>query len=221
MDAAASDAMVVRAARVSTKGVRSVEAGESQGLINYLVRNRHGSPFEHNMFTFLIQAPIVIAREHMRHRAGWSYNEESGRYKELEPLFYIPGDARKLLQVGKTGEYKFETGSSELHYETNQILCEAAEDAWDNYQELLCEYGVAKEVARFVLTPNLMTSYYATCNARSLMHFLSLRTEREDAQYVSKPMAEIAMVAEGMELTFGTLMPKTYSAFCEYGRVAP
>jgi hypothetical protein len=84
----AGDQDVLWAARVSTAG----------GLINYLMRDRHGSPFEHNSMTFFVSAPIFVFREFHRHRVGWSYNEESGRYRELQPVFYVPGEERKLVQ---------------------------------------------------------------------------------------------------------------------------
>ena len=101
----AGDADVLWAARVSTKGDQSAvdvnaDSAASAGLINYLMRDRHGSPFEHSVFTFFVQAPIFMWREHFRHRMA-SYNEESGRYKVLEPIFYTPSPKRKLIQVGK------------------------------------------------------------------------------------------------------------------------
>jgi thymidylate synthase (FAD) len=107
--ASAADSDVVFAARVSTQGERSLEsvdsdATEAGGLIRFLMRERHGSPFEHSVFTFYVSAPIFVWREHMRHRMA-SYNEESGRYKVLEPVFYIPGPDRALVQVGKAGAY--------------------------------------------------------------------------------------------------------------------
>jgi thymidylate synthase (FAD) len=92
---AAQDADVLFAARVSTQGEGSLDQVgadpvSSKGLINYLMRDRHGSPFEHNSMTFYVQAPIFVFREFMRHRIGFSYNEESGRYRELQPVFYVP-----------------------------------------------------------------------------------------------------------------------------------
>jgi len=94
----ASDADVIWAARVSTAGDKSLEdvgadPAKSEGLINYLARERHGSPFEHTSMTFFISAPIFVFREFMRHRIA-SYNEESGRYRELKPVFYIPSKER-------------------------------------------------------------------------------------------------------------------------------
>ena len=115
--ASASDADVLFAARVSTRGEQSLEdvdgdASRSAGLINYLMRDRHGSPFEHTSFTFFVRAPIFMWREHMRHRIA-SYNEESGRYRELEPVFYVPGPERNLIQDGKPGAYVFVPGTPE------------------------------------------------------------------------------------------------------------
>ena len=104
----ASDADVLFAARVSTLGEQSLDELQkdperSKGLINYLMRDRHGSPFEHNSMTFFVSAPIFVFREFMRHRVGWSYNEESGRYRELQPVFYVPDADRKLVQEGRPG----------------------------------------------------------------------------------------------------------------------
>lgn len=221
--ASAADSDVATAARVSTIGgshERVVDLAKDTGLINYLMRDRHGSPFEHTSFTFYVEAPLFVAREHFRHRAGWSYNEESGRYKELKPVFYVPGATRNLVQVGKPGRYTFEPGSDELHAQTNTALLTAYEDAYQTYTELL-EAGVAREVARMVLPTGIFTSYYATCNARSLMHFLGLRTISRISTFPSFPQREIEMVAERMEDHLADLMPITYGAFNRNGRVAP
>jgi thymidylate synthase (FAD) len=217
----AADHDVATAARVSTIGGDSKENDKPiEGLINFLMRDRHGSPFEHTSFTFYIEAPIFVAREFMRHRAGWSYNEESGRYKELEPVFYAPDERRKLVQVGKPGAYEFEAGSSDQAVEVGLSFAHACEVAYHEYEHLL-EWGVAREVARMVLPVGIYTSFYATCNARSLMHFLSLRTKSQLAKYPSFPQREIEMVAEGMEKHFAEAMPLTWGAFCAHGRVAP
>jgi thymidylate synthase (FAD) len=220
---AAEDTDVTFAARVSTQGgeTRFNEASEKDaGLINYLMRDRHGSPFEHTSLTFYIEAPIFVAREFMRHRAGWSYNEESGRYKELAPTFYVPADGRPLRQAGKPGAYRFELGTYKQWMAVSGDLKRISIEAYSTYQRLL-DLGVAREVARMVLPVNIYTSFYATCNARSLMHFLSLRTQRENAAFPSFPQREIEWVAEGMETEFARLMPLTYAAYQENGRVAP
>jgi thymidylate synthase (FAD) len=217
----ANDAMVARAARVSTIGKDSAADDlPTERLINFLMRDRHGSPFEHTSFTFLVEAPIFVAREHMRHRAGWSYNEESGRYKELEGVFYVPPGSRKLQQAGKPGAYTFETGTEEQWHAVDKEFIYAYRVAYWSYQAMLSA-GVAREVARMVLPVGTFTSYYATCNARSLMHFLSLRTINEGSKFPSFPQREIEMVAEHMEKEFALSMPHTYEAFQKSGRVAP
>jgi len=220
----ASDSDVAMAARVSTIGALSLEHTDQKkrdaGLINYLMRDRHGSPFEHNSMTFFIKAPIFVFREFMRHRVGWSYNEESGRYKELGREFYAPGKDRPLVQTGKPGAYTFVAGTEEQHRLVWDELEASYAQAWDSYQRMLSA-NVAREVARMALPVGIMSSMYATCNARSLMHFLSLRTKDERAAVPSFPQREIEMVAEKMEAKWAELMPLTYAAFNRNGRVAP
>lgn len=223
----ASDSDVLFAARVSTQGEKTLEdaqdstldTSKSAGLISYLMRDRHGSPFEHNSMTFYVQAPIFVFREFMRHRIA-SYNEESGRYRELNPVFYLPAPERKLVQVGKPGAYDFEAGTPEqtelVHAEARRV----STDAFDSYQRML-DAGIAREVARIVLPLNIYSSMYVTMNARSLMNFLSLRTKREGTHFPSFPQREIEMAAEQMETFWAALMPLTYAAFNDSGRVAP
>jgi thymidylate synthase (FAD) len=220
----ASDADVIWAARVSTAGDKSLEdvgadATKSEGLINYLARERHGSPFEHTSMTFFISAPIFVFREFMRHRIA-SYNEESGRYRELKPVFYIPSKERKLVQIGKAGAYTFVDGTEEQFKITVDAIKETCKLAYTNYQKMLSA-GVAREVARAVLPVTLYSSMYVTMNARALMNFLSLRTAREGSHFPSYPQREIEMVAEKMEAEFAKLMPITYGAFQKSGRIAP
>jgi thymidylate synthase (FAD) len=220
----ASDADVIWAARVSTAGDKSLEdvgadPAKSEGLINYLARERHGSPFEHTSMTFFISAPIFVFREFMRHRIA-SYNEESGRYRELKPVFYIPSTERKLVQIGKAGAYTFVDGTPEQFDITVAAIKETCSLAYANYQKML-DAGVAREVARAVLPVTLYSSMYVTMNARALMNFLSLRTAREGSHFPSYPQREIEMVAEKMEAHFAKLMPITYGAFQKSGRIAP
>lgn len=223
----ASDADVLFAARVSTQGEQTLESAQaddvdtsrSKGLINYLMRDRHGSPFEHNSMTFYVQAPIFVFREFMRHRIA-SYNEESGRYRQLNPVFYVPGADRNLVQVGKPGAYEFLPGSPEQSELVSSEVTAVATEAFASYQRML-DAGVAREVARIVLPLTIYSSMYVTLNARSLMNFLSLRTKREGTHFPSFPQREIEMCAEQMEEHFARLMPLTYEAFNTNGRVAP
>jgi thymidylate synthase (FAD) len=223
VDQAASDLSVVKAARVSTAGIDAAreERPEAQaaGLIRYLMRSRHGSPFEHNYLTFLVSAPIFTVRHLMRHRT-WSFNEESARYRELRPRFYVPDADRHLKQVGKPGHYDYVPGDDGDHDRLVTVARHSYTTAYEGYAELL-NSGIARELARMVLPSATYSTVFATCNARALMHFLSLRTHRPDAAYPSSPQREIALVAEQMEAEFARLMPVTHAAFEEFGRVSP
>ena len=218
IQAAASDAQVARAARVSTQGGNANDE-DYAGLIRFLMNNRHGSPFEHNMFTYYIEAPIFVVRELVRHRIA-SYNETSGRYRQLDMEFYLPNKDRKLNQVGKTGEYKFEDGTKAQHKVLRDMHEAVYYEAADAYGIML-ECGIAREVARNVLPVGTYTSLYMTVNARSLMNFLSLRVEDPASTFPSYPQHEIAQLAEKMEVAFKELMPATWRAFIDNGRVAP
>ena len=213
----AEDRFVAEAARVSTLAEVSELAARERSnteLINALVRDRHGSPFEHGLLTFRVQAPLFVMTEHLRHRAGWSYNGESGRYKTFDPVFYTPPPERGVTQVGKAMEYDIQPGNVVQRDVVGWAVEENSERAWEQYTALL-EAGVAREVARTVLPTNLMTTYYTSCNARSLMHFLGLRGHGTHALW------EIQQVANGYEEFFADAMPDTYRAFVAAGRVAP
>ncbi len=149
-----------------------------------------------------------------------SYNEESGRYRELQPHFYVPDESRKLVQEGRPGKYVFVEGTQAQQELVGRVMEDSYVHAYEAYQEMLAA-GVAREVARAVLPVGLFSSMYATCNARSLMHFLGLRTQHELAKVPSFPQREIEMVGERMEAEWAKLMPLTYAAFNANGRVAP
>lgn len=157
-------------------------------------------------------------RQLVKHRAGLSLSEESGRYKELEPVFYVPGD-RPLCQVGKPMDYNLVHGDVDAD-EIRSTILDAATLAYSAYRCMIRD-GVAREVARMVLPLNLMTTGVITFNARSLMHFLSLRTDKPGSQRVSHPQYEIEMLADQLEVMFKRYMPITWAAFNEHGRLAP
>jgi thymidylate synthase (FAD) len=222
--ASAHDWDVLFAARVSTAGELSLEDVESdparsRGLIGFLMRERHGSPFEHNSMTFYVSAPIFVFREFMRHRIA-SYNEESGRYRQLDPVFYLPGPERRLVQQGKPGAYEFVDGTPEQFAVVQAATRRACTEAYAAYLDMLAA-GVAREVARGVLPVATYSSMYVTMNARSLMNFLSLRTRHSGSHFPSYPQREIEMVAELMEAEWAVLMPITHAAFNAAGRVSP
>jgi thymidylate synthase (FAD) len=209
--ALASDLAVVNGARVSFNQASQEMSPKDEGLIRFLVRERHGSPFEHGYFRFLVKAPLFVVREHHRHRAGHSYNEWSGRYSKMEAQFYVPEFVR--TQVGKPGAYTFEPVDEETREATRREIAENADRAFEAYERML-ELGVAKEVARAVLPLSTYTKYYWSCNPRSLMHFCSLRNH-ESAQY------EIRQYAAAAESFLEKLMPVTHAAFVANDRVAP
>lgn len=212
LDAAlASDLAVVNGARVSFNEESQEMTERDAGLIRFLIRERHGSPFEHGYFRFLVKAPIFVVREHHRHRAGHSYNEWSGRYAKMEQEFYVPDNVR--TQVGKPGAYSFEPVDEETREATRREVTEAGRLAFESYERML-ELGVAKEVARTVLPLSTYTKYYWSCNPRSLMHFCSLRNH-ESAQF------EIAQYAAAAESFLERLMPVTHAAFVANDRTAP
>lgn len=222
LDSMGSDASIVQAMLVSTQGADALQAEESQGRINFLMANRHGTPFEHAAMTLYVQAPIFVFREFHRHRIGWSYNEESGRYKEMDGVFYIPGPERNLVQVGKPGAYTYVPGTPEQYEILRHSMMTDCELLYRSYQSRLAA-GVAKEVARMTLPLNLYTSMVTTANPRSIMAFLSLRKTWPEyvAKFPSFPMREIEMVAERIDAIFDELFPLTRAAFVKNGCVSP
>jgi len=207
----ATDLAVVNAARVSFNVSSDEMTERDEGLIRFLMRERHGTPFEHGYFRFLVKAPIFVVREHHRHRAGHSYNEWSGRYSRLEGEFYVPDYVR--TQVGKPGAYSFEPVEPDVADAARDEIRTAAEDAFAAYERML-DQGVAKEVARSVLPLAMYTKYFWSCNPRSLMHFCSLR----NSEHAQHEIREYARAAEGF---LEGLMPVTHAAFVANGRTAP
>ncbi|HEX5467954.1 MAG TPA: FAD-dependent thymidylate synthase [Gaiellaceae bacterium] len=210
--ALASDLSVVNAARVSFAR-RKEEMDESdEGLIRFLMRDRHGTPFEHNAFRFHIRAPIFVAREWFRHRVG-SFNEFSMRYARATDDFYVPEAEDVRTQVGKPGSYSFEPVPAEVAEATREELAAVYAAAYAAYERLV-EQGVARELARAVMPVGAYTEFYWTVNARALMNFVSLRAA-ETAQ------REIRRYAEAVEELFAQKMPVTHDAFVAAGRTAP
>ena len=139
--ALASDLAVVNGARVSFNSESQEMTERDGGLILFLMRERHGSPFEHGYFRFLVKAPIFVVREHHRHRAGHSYNEWSGRYSKMDAEFYVPDNVR--TQVGKPGSYSFEPVDDLVRDSARREIEESAQRAFEAYERML-EQGVAK-----------------------------------------------------------------------------
>ena len=216
VDHMGSDKSVIRAAKVSTLNDQN-ETTDEYRFIKFLMHGRHMSPFEHCVATFRIDAPIFVWREFMRHRT-FSFNEQSGRYTEMRPKFYTPGDLRPLVQTGKAGEYTFIEGSYGQKGITHIYLSDISSIAWHHYQGLL-ERGVAKEVARMVLPVNVYSTAYVTGKLRNWLQFLSLRTHQANALFPSYPQREIEMVADQIEDQLWELYPNTMTAWNNEGRV--
>lgn len=219
IDHMGDDRAFVRAARVSVGRdiLTAAPSTEDAGLINFLVKNRHGSPFEHAVMTWRIEAPIFVWREFMRHRIA-SYNEMSSRYTVLPAEFYVPAPDRPLVQVGKPGAYTFEPGDGDQYRLMENRLKGSAYEDYLNYETMLNQ-GIAKEVARMVLPVNIYSVAYVTMNVRALTNFLSLRTKARNATFPSYPQREIEMVAEDMERHFWDHFPITHECWNVNGRV--
>src|SRR5438552_10686279 len=147
-DAMASDLSVVNGARVSFARHKTEMDESDEGLIRFLMRDRHGTPFEHNAFRFHVRAPIFVAREWFRHRVG-SFNEFSMRYAKATDDFYVPEPEDVRSQVGKPGAYSFEPVDDELAERTREARREAYEVAFAT-SERPVEGGAAGELARAV-----------------------------------------------------------------------
>lgn len=186
---------------------------EDKGLINYLLAHKHGTPFEQGFIAqFHVRCPIFVMREWIRHRVGFSYNEESGRYTQMRGDFFIPERVRS--QHGKPGAYTFtDTEDRGLEEYYKGMLTMSSKRAYEKYEEFL-ELGVAKEQARLFLPLNLYTEFRWVVNARSLMNFLALRND-------PPAMKEIRDYAVTIEEMFKEKMPNVHEAFENAGRVAP
>ena len=203
------DDSVAMSAWVSFGGdddARLADRDRVKGLINFLMREGHMSPFESSTITFVVSTPLFVAREIQRHRTA-SYNEISGRYAKWDFEFYVPSTERPIVQAGKAGNYSFESGTDTQHALIIKGFEKAYGEALNTYEQLL-EAGVAKEVARDVLPLGMYTRFYVTFNIRNLIHFLNLRS-------TDQALHEIREVANKMESIFEDNMPLTYKAWKE------
>ena len=175
IDYLGDDSRIVQSARVSYgEGTKSYR--EDKGLIDYLLRNDHTSPFEQVSFTFHIKMPIVVARQWIRHRTA-KVNEISGRYSVMENDFYVPAAEDIALQSddNKQGRQN-EPVSAELAKEIQDIISEEQERVYETYTKLL-DMGLAREIARINLPLSLYTEWYWTMDLHNLFHFLRLRMD--------------------------------------------
>lgn len=211
-----SDLDVVNAARVSFGRRSDVLDEDGERLVGYLMRERHGTPFEHNLFRFHVCCPVFVAREWFRHRIG-SYNEMSARYVELPARTWAPTRDGLRRRVGRPGRYEYEpfvdTEGSSVGAQAVDRIERHGRESFRLYQRLLAA-GVAPEQARAVLPVSTYTEFWWSVNARSLMNFLSLRT-------AATAQAEIRVYADAVEAYFAWAMPVTHRVWVDNGREAP
>lgn len=219
IDYMGDDTAIVQAARVSYgKGTKKIS--QDKGLINYLMRHRHTTPFEMCDIKFHIKLPIFVARQWIRHRTA-SVNEYSARYSILGKEFYIPGIANlsPQSQINKQGRSDESLPEAEAQKVLN-ILRNDAIGCYDHYIEMMNEdengniinennVGITRELARMNLTLNYYTEWYWKINLHNLLHFLALRADSH-AQY------EIRVYAEAMLDIVKAWVPYTYEAFEEH-----
>lgn len=212
VDTMGGDLAVVNSARVSY-GKSSMELDDKdERLINRLLRDKHGTPFEQATMTWYVRCPIFVMREWIRHRMG-SFNEISGRYKELETDFYTPKHFRMPAPEEVQMNYKYIDAPEDINEDATHTVAAAYEEATKAYRALL-DMGIAKELARIVLPVGIYTEFRWTVNARALMNFLALRNHPA-AQH------EIRQYARAVEQVWSQYMPVTHKAFVDNDRVAP
>lgn len=220
VDSMGDEDAIVNAARVSSGSDASNHADiANKGLIKALIREGHGTPFEYPDFIWYLEVPIFVSRQIVKHRLS-TINELSGRYSDLEPVFYSPAPGRPVQQVGKTMNYEFVPGddpaSLDLLEDVRDELETVALHAWQSYKYLR-DRGVAKELARQHLPLNLYTRLYMKMNLRSTLHFITQRTERKGADRVSHAQYEIELVARQMEEIVKAKFPTVWEAYAATG----
>lgn len=191
-----------------------------KGFLNSLIKHQHGSPFEHNLLTFRIEVPIFLWREFHRHRIGFSYNEQSGRYMQLLPHFYAPNEERRFLSNKPEGFKPMSPSFTQFH--------PTPEQDWNNWKEQLAStyhscyalykyalsLGLDNGLARIILPVGLYSACYVSCNVRSIVNWLHLRRESDH----SHPQWEMDQLAQTIENMFAMAFPITHELWVEHGR---
>jgi thymidylate synthase (FAD) len=207
IDSMGSDEAIVQAARVSY-GKGTTRVSRDRGLIRYLMRHKHTTPFEMVEFKFHCKIPIFVARQWVRHRTA-NINEYSLRYSEARDDFYIPDEEHVLFQseLNRQGRSVKEVPTV-LKKQVRDHFINMSNQSYDVYQEMN-EAGIARELARAVLPVNLYTEWYWKNDLNNILHFLMLRKDQH-AQY------EIRVYAEAMANIIKEIVPIAYEAFEDY-----
>lgn len=207
VDVMGNDDAIVQAARVSY-GAGTKKVHEDRGLIRYLLRHKHTTPFEMVEFKFHIKLPIFVARQWIRHRTA-NVNEYSGRYSEMKDEFYVPAPEHIRPQSAQNRQGR---SNETLPEDESTRLAAAMEESqvklYDEYQHYL-ESGVAREIARINLPVSNYTEWYWKIDLHNLFHFLRLRMD-DHAQY------EIRVFAEALAAIVREIVPVAWEAFEDY-----
>lgn len=201
--------MIVQAARQSTQG-KNAKAVDNGRFINFLAEEGHRAPMEHNLLTFHLEVPIFVSRQIVKYRHS-SISEESGRYREMEGVFYVPSQQRPVVQTGKTGDYEFAQDKA-MNGALGRALQVSSATAWGYYTGLL-EVGIAKEVARMCLPVNLYSSMVVSMNLVGWLHFVGQRATAAP----SHGQFEIALVADKVAEHIEELYPDVWATFVSNG----
>jgi thymidylate synthase (FAD) len=207
VDYMGSDAAIVQAARVSY-GTGTKQVNEDRGLIRYLMRHAHSTPFEMVEFKFHVKLPVFVARQWIRHRTA-NVNEYSGRYSVMKDEFYVPAPEQTRFQSATNKQGRADEGFSDGEAaHILAVMSAAQKEAYAEYEELL-EKNLAREIARINLPMSLYTEWYWKIDLHNLFHFLRLRMDAH-AQY------EIRVYAEAMARLVRDVVPLAYEAFEDY-----
>lgn len=218
---------ITRRARVSVVGKdgqeiivpNDIRKGSDEGLIRWLYKNVHGTPFEGVEFEWYFRVPVFVSRQIVKHRLS-SINEESGRYRVLDGEFYVEPPNALISQQGKTGDYNFVEAPEDILKAVQQVQTNTAQASWDNYNAMI-QIGVSKETARKILPVSIYSSMYFKCNLRSLLNFVALRKDwGEDAAHASKAQREIEMVTDQIVPVLQEKLPTVWDEFVKSGYVA-
>ncbi|MEK6917793.1 MAG: FAD-dependent thymidylate synthase [Nanoarchaeota archaeon] len=200
------DSSIVQAARVSY-GAGTKKAHEDRGLIRYLMRHRHTTPFEMVEFQWHVKLPIFVARQWIRHRTA-NVNEYSGRYSVMKEEFYIPNEDRVQLQSQSNKQGSEGEVSPELRERFLSVLLVDAQLNFDHYKEFE-QSDIARELVRIGLPLSTYTEWYWKIDLHNLFHFLNLRLDKHAQE-------EIRLYSEVMANTVKKAMPVAYEAFEDY-----
>ncbi len=212
LDWMGDDLRIVNAAQASLDNESLTYEDRERGILRFLMREEHGVPFEHVVLTFKFRMPLFLCAQFKKHRmASWS--EQSGRYDELENVFYVPAAEDIRTQVGRPGAYTFEPMPIGQALRYRQRVLRMNRLSWAAYQESLQD-GVAKELARLHLTTNLYTTVVWTLNVRSLFNVIHLRAD-------SHAQLEAQRYAQAFEELAQLVIPDTIAAFVAAGRPKP